>query len=120
MVLHLSSGCLKSLERVNDLSRVTWPVRRQRLDLGILNLATGLLHGIFGTGGAWNFSTLPPEEHHLQGYGRASNAIFSFQLIFGKTVKLPPISNSTGEHRESLHGAEKRFCRPGPNLTGFH
>lgn len=91
MALHLSYGCLKILERFNDLSRVSRSVRRERLDPRILNRAPGLPHDIVVTGGAWNFSTLPPKEYQLQGYRQGSDATLSFQLIFGKTARIPPI-----------------------------
>lgn len=61
------------------------------MDPGILNLAPGLLHGMSG---AWDFSTLPPEECHPQVIDKALNAIFPFQLIFGEIVKFPLICSS--------------------------
>lgn len=91
MALYLSYGCLKSLERFNDLSRVSRAVRRERLDPRILNGAPGLPQDMIATGGACNFSTLPPKEYQLQGYSQGSNAIFSFQQILGKTARLLPI-----------------------------
>lgn len=90
MASHLSYGCLKSLERFSDLSRVSRSVRREKLDPRIPEPSTWLSsrHRSY----RWGLELQhPPKEYQLQGYRQGSNSIFSFQLILGKTARLPPI-----------------------------
>lgn len=68
------------------MSRVTWPLTRQRLDPGILNLAPGLLHGMSG---AWDFSTLPPEECHPQGDRQGPKCYFPLPANLWGNCQVP-------------------------------